>query len=507
MLAAATAARAVTPDDVLVVGQIAEPRSLDPSAVTSLNDFRILVNMYDGLVRYRPGTLEVEPALAESWEIADDGMTYLFHLRPDVTFHDGTPFDADAVAFTFERMLDPGHPYHDTGPFPLSFFFSVVQDVDAVDPLTVAFHLRTPYAPLLSNLAYPTGLIVSPAAVKAYGADFASHPSGTGPFRFDRRTETGEIALVANPGYWDGPPALAGLLFRPIADAQARADALAAGTIDLMVEVPPDRIDAFDADPSFAVYRQTGPHLWFLILNLREPPFDDVRMRRAVNYAIDKQAIVSDVLRGTATVADGPIPPAFAWAHDPAVGPYAYDPAKARALIAEAGHGDGVEVRFLVTDGGSGMLDPVAMADAIGRDLAAVGITVVTETYDWNSYLGLVNPGLAGKGNMAEMAWMVNDPDTLPFLALRTEAFPAAGGFNSGYYTNPEVDRLLARARTTADQDTRAALYREVQRIVHEDAPWVFVANWQQNAVASARVQGLRLEPSFFLLLARVGKD
>lgn len=155
--------------NVLIVGQIAEPKSLDPHAVTAVNDFRILMNVYDGLTRYKDGTLEVEPALAESWEISDDGLTYTFKLREGVEFHDGTPLNAEAVKFNFDRMLDEDHPYHETGPFPLAFYFSAVDEVTAVDDLTVAFKLKEPFAPFLSNLAYPTGLIVSPEAVKKSG--------------------------------------------------------------------------------------------------------------------------------------------------------------------------------------------------------------------------------------------------------------------------------------------------------------------------------------------------
>ena len=153
------------------------------------------------------------------------------------------------------------------------------------------------------------------------------------------------------------------------------------------------------------------------------------------------------------------------------------------------------------------MLDPVPMGTAIQADLQAVGLNVKIETYEWNTFLGEVNPGLEGKADMAEMAWMTNDPDTLPYLALRSEAWPDKGGFNSGYYANPKVDELLEAARTATDQDERARLYREMQEIVQEDAPWVFVANWKQNAVTSDRVENFGLEPSFLLNLQGVVKN
>lgn len=501
----AAPATAQTPPNVLVVGQIAEPAALDPHTVTAVNDFRILMNIYDGLVRYKSGTLEVEPALAKSWTISDDGLSYTFKLREGVKFHDGTDFNAEAVKFNFDRMLKDDHPYHDTGPFPLSFFFSSIADVTAVDASTVKFTLSEPFAPFLSNLAYPTGLIVSPAAVEKYGKDFGRHPSGTGPFMFNDWVSNASVTLERNPDYWDGAAPLEAVIYRPITDANTRVAEMLSGGLDLMVEVPPDNVGTFASDPAFTLYEQAGPHLWFLILNAKEGPFANKEVRQAVNYAVNKQALVDNVLQGTATVADGPTPPAFNWAHDDSLSPYPYDPDKARQMIKDAGF-EGAEITFYVTDGGSGMLDPVPMGTAIQADLEAVGLKVKIETYEWNTFLGKVNPGIEGKADMAEMAWMTNDPDTLPFLALRTEAFPDKGGFNSGYYSNPEVDALLEKARTSTDQAERATLYKQMQQIVVDDAPWLFVANWKQNAVASARVKDFALEPSFLLDLRKASK-
>ena len=505
VLGTVTSLTAQTPPGVLVVGQIAEPKALDPAAVTAVNDFRILMNVYDGLVRYKPGLLEVEPALATAWKISNDGTVYTFTLRGGVTFHDGSPFNAEAVVFNFDRMLKEDHPYYNTGPFPLSFFFSAIKSVEAVDDMTVKFTLNEPYAPFMSNLAYPTGLIVSPAAVMRHGTSIGRNPSGTGPFKFVEWRANEAVVVEANRNYWDGAPALQAVVFRPITDANTRTAEMLAGGIDLMVEVPPVSLSEFQGN-SFTVHEQAGPHVWFLILNAKEGPFTDVRVRQAANYAINKEAIVNDVLEGTAKVAAGPTPPAFAWAYNEDLEPYPYDPNKARALIAEAG-AQGAELTFYVTEGGSGMLDPVAMGTAIQADLEAVGFDVKIETYEWNTFLGKVNPGLEGKADMAEMAWMTNDPDTLPFLALRTAAWPENDGFNSGYYSNPEVDKLLEAARATTNQSERARLYKEMQVIVQEDAPWVFVANWKQNAVTNDKVGNFRLEPSFFLLLDEVTKN
>jgi peptide/nickel transport system substrate-binding protein len=497
---------AQTPPNVLVVGQIAEPASLDPHVSTAANDFRIAVNIYDGLVRNKAGTLEIEPALATDWTISDDGLEYVFNLREGVTFHDGTPFNAEAVKFNFDRMLDETHPFADTGPFPLSFFFSSVESVEVVDDLTVKFTLNEAFAPFMSNLASPTGLIVSPAAVEASGADYGRNPVGTGPFKFEEWQSNTSVVASRNDDYWDGAPALEAVIFRPITDANTRVAEMLSGGIDVLLETPPDNVAQFRDDANYEVVEAVGPHVWYVMLNAKEGPFTDVRVRQAVNYAVNKESLVNDVLQGTAEVSAGPIPPAFNWAYNEEVDPYPYDPEMARQLLAEAG-AEGASLTFLVTEGGSGMLDPVPMGTAIQADLAAVGLDVEIQTYEWNTFLSEVNPGLEGKADMAEMAWMTSDPDTLPFLTLRTAAFPDQGGFNSSYYSNPEVDALLDQARVSTDPDERAELYKQVQALTNEDAPWLFVANWKQNAVVTSAVSDFELQPDFGLVLRDVTKQ
>jgi peptide/nickel transport system substrate-binding protein len=489
------------PADVLVIGQTAEPKSLDPHVATSLNDFRILVNLYEGLVRFRPGTLEPESALARHWTISPDGRRYTFYLRQGIRFHDGSPFDADAVKFNFARMLEEDHPFHHTGPFPLAFFFDTIERIEVIDSHTLALQLSEPFAPLLANLAYPTGLMVSPMAVRLHGKAYGRQPAGTGPFRFIDWQPRRRVMLERNPDYWGEPARSRVLVFQPLTDPMTRVAELMAEGIDLVTELSPDSVALLRRDPRFKVHERSGPHLWFLILNTRSGPFQDRRVRQAANYAIDKQALVEQVLQDTATVASGPVPKAFGWAYDERLKPYPHDPQRARALLREAGYDEGANLRLLVPTSGSGMLAPVQMATAIQGDLARVGMRVTIETYEWNTYLAKVNRGLEGQADMAEMAWMTNDPDTLPYLALRSLALPEQGGFNSGYYQNARVDALIAQARASTERSERARLYRQLQRLVQQEAPWVFVASWRQNAVSTRRLQGFTLQPSFFLLL------
>lgn len=494
------------PDSVLVIGQSAEPKSLDPHVTTSLNDFRILVNVYEGLVRFRAGTLDLEPALAEAWEIGDDGRSYTFYLRDGVTFHDGTPFDAEAVRYNFQRLLDANHPDHHTGPFPLAFFFDSVARVETLKPDTVRFILKRPFAPFLANLAYPTGLLVSPTAVRRHGVAYGRHPAGTGPFRVVDWTSKQRIVLTPNRAYRGRPPCLETVIFRPVVDPMTRVAELLAGGLDLAFGIGPDNVALLRNHPGFQVHEAVGPHLWFLILNTRHGPLRDVRVRQAVNYAIHKEALIHQVLQDTATVATGPVPTAFSWAVDSDLKPYPYDPKRAKALLIEAGYPEGLKLALLAPQGGSGMLAPLQMAAAIQGDLAKVGIQMTIESYEWNAYLAKVNAGLGAGVDMAEMAWMTNDPDTLFHLTLRSGATADNGGFNSGWYTNPEVDRLIAKARTTTERDRRADYYRPLQRLVHADAPWAFIASWRQNLVARTHIHGLRLQPSFFLLLPTIRK-
>lgn len=489
------------PADVLVIGQTAEPKSLDPHVATALNDFRILVNMYEGLVRFRDGTLEIEPALARRWEVSEDGRQYTFFLREGVRFHDGTGFDSEAVRFNIERLLDEDHPFHRTGPFPLAFFLDKIESVENDGPLRVILRLSEPFAPLLANLAYPVGFMVSPAAVRRYDQGYGRHPAGTGPFRFVDWQPRRRVTLERNPDYWADPSRARVLVFRPLTDPMARVNELMAGGIDIVTELSPDSVALLRRDPRFRVHERVGPHLWFLILNTREGPFRDRRVRLAVNHAVDKAALVRHVLQDTATVATGPVPAAFAWAYDDRLRPYPCDPERARSLLREAGYGEGLRLHLLAPTSGSGMLAPIRMSAAIQGDLARVGIDLQIETFEWNTFLAKVNRGLAGQADMAEMAWMTNDPDTLPYLALRSGAMPEEGGFNSGYYENPMVDSLIESARRATDQTERARLYRGLQELVHADVPWLVVASWRQNAVTTLGVEGFALQPSFFLLL------
>lgn len=499
--AANTAAQDAPQGGTVIVGLVAEPTSLDPGQLTDINSMRLVRNIYDGLTGFEPGTFTIKPLLAESWEISEDGQTYTFNLRDGVSFHDGTPFNADAVKFAFDRMLDPEHPYHDTGPFPFaSFYFGAIDETQVVDELTVKMLLKQPYAPLLNTLAVACGFIPSPEAVMAAGQDYSQNPVGTGPFKFVSWEHNQRVTLEGNADYFEGAPALENLVFRPIVEEQTRLTELLSGGVNFIVDVPPDNIAQIKEDPTFVFVEQPGPHIWWVTINTQMKPFDDVRVRQAVNYAVNKEAIVSQILQNTGDVAHTVVPPAIEWAHNPDAQSYPYDPEKAKQLLAEAGYPDGFETTFWVTESGSGMQSPKTMAEAIQADLQAVGITTTIEVAEWGAYLSLYNGGMGDKAGLAEMSWMFDtgDPHTVLPLNFSSDAYPP-NGFNTGLYVNERVDQLMQEAAVSLDQEERGKLYKEVQQITSEEAPWIFVDNAKQNAAMAANVKGFQLSPSFLL--------
>jgi peptide/nickel transport system substrate-binding protein len=485
----------------LVVGLVAEPTSLDPGQLTDINSMKLLGAMYDTLVRFKPNSFDLAPSLATSWDISGDLMTYTFKLRQGVKFHDGTDFNADAVKFTYDRLLDPNSPYADTGPFPFApGYYGSIAQTNVLDPYTVQFQLKRQDAALINAFTLNTGRIVSPAAVQKYRKDFAQNPVGTGPFKFVSWDHDVRIALAANQDYWDGAPALSQMVFRPLADEQTRITEFLSGGVDLIFDVPPDNIDQVQNTPNAAFLAQPGPHVWWVTLNTKRPPFDNPLVRQAVNFAVNKDALTQDILKGTGSPAVGPIPPAITWAYTDQVAQYPYNPAQAQALLQQAGVALPLNLTFWVTESGSGMQSPKTMGTAIQADLAAIGVNAQIQTFEWGAYLNKYGAGLGGDADMAELSWMFDSGDPahmLPNNLYGPSCSPK--GFNGGCYQNAQVDQLMDDALKINDRDGRGAIYRQIQTIAAADAPWIFIDNQIQNAAITTRVSGLQLHPSFYM--------
>lgn len=486
---------------VLVVGLVAEPTSLDPGQLTDINSMKLLGALYDTLVRFKPNSFDLEPSLATSWDRSADGLLYTFRLRSAVKFHDGSDFNADAVKFTYDRLLDPNHPYADTGPFPFApGYYGSIAETIVVDPMTVQFRLRREDAGLLDAFTLNTGRIVSPQAVIASRKDFAQNPVGTGPFKFVSWDHNVRITLTANPDYWDGAPALQQMIFRPLADEQTRITEFLSGGVDVIFDVPPDNIEQVKTTPGAVFLSQPGPHVWWVTLNTKKPPFDNPLLRQAANYAVNKDALTQDILKGTGTPSVGPIPPALTWAYTDQVARYNYDPDRAKALIQQSGVLTPINVTFWVTESGSGMQSPKTMGTAIQADLNAVGINTQIQTFEWGAFLNKYGAGLGDEAAMAELSWMFDSGDPAHMLPNNLWG-PACSpkGFNGGCYQSAQVDELLDSALKVYDREQRGSIYKQIQRIVAADAPWIFIDNQIQNAAISTRVGGLDLHPSFYM--------
>ncbi len=488
---------AAQPAGTLVVGLVAEPVNLDPAQVTDLNSNRVGRRIVETLVTFPDESTQVVPGLAESWAISKDGLKYTFKLRKGVSFHDGTPLNAEAVKFSIERQIIPEHPFNKLGKYPFAnYFFGNVKAVEAVDPQTVEFILKEPRASFLAVLTAGAASIVSPTAVRKLGVDYPLTPVGTGPFKFVAWDRGQRVVLEKNAGYWKHPVKIDRVIYRPIVEGQARLTELLTGALDLIVDTPPDFVPQLESNPKVMVLKQVGVHVWYLGINNQKKPFDDKRVRQALNYAVNKEALVRDVLKGTGSFSRGPVLP-NTWGADAALKAYPYDPERAKKLLAEAGYPSGFSTTLWVPESGSGMQLPVAMSTVIQSNLKAVGVNVALQTMEWGAYLAKLR---TKEQDLFALSWMAGneDPDLVMYPLLHSSQW-TPNGPNRALYKNEKCDELLHQARLTTDQKKRAELYREAQRILVDDAPWVFVDHEIQTAAHAKRVQGFKLHPSFDL--------
>jgi len=482
----------------IVIGLQAEPTTLDAQQMTDYNSTRAGRNLFDALLHFKDEGTQVEPALAESWEISADGKVYTFHLRKGVKFHDGTDFNADAVVFSYEREIDPNHPYHDTGEFPYAdFTFGMVDKIEKVDDFTVKISLKDPFAPFLANMAMHSAAIVSPTAIKKYGKDFSKNPVGTGPFKFVSWNPGVEILVEKNADYWGGAPNVDKVIYRPIIDDQARLNELEAGGVDFIVNIPPDDLARLKADSRFTTVEQAGMHTWYIVFNCQKKPFDDIKVRQAMNYAVDRQAIVDGILQKTGTLATGPMPPVL-WSYTSDVTRYDFNPDKAKQLLTEAGYPDGISVNFWLPTSGSGMQQSAAMGQAIQADLKKVGADAKIETYEWGTYLDkTIVEDASTLPEMFEMSWAGDngDPDNFLYILLSGDQYPP-NGFNLGHCKDDKVDEILRQARTTLDQAKRTELYIQAQKMLVDDAFWIPVDHETQIVVMKKALMNFKLHPT-----------
>jgi peptide/nickel transport system substrate-binding protein len=500
-LALAVSLSPVLAQGQLVVGYEADATSLDPAQVTDLNSMHVLAQMYETLVQFGPDG-QLEPALATHWTISPDGLTYTFTLRADARFSNGDPVTAEAVQFSFMRQLDEGAPGAQYGPFPFGrFFFGAVESVRALDPTTVEFRLSSPNYALLNVLTLHTGAVVNPGLALAEGENFALVGGGSGPYRLERWTRGGDLVLQRNPYYAGRAAPIERLVFVPIVAAAGRTIALQAGTVDLVINPPPENLELLRG-AGFTVATAPGPHVWWVGMNLTRPPFDNRLVRQALNYAIDREAIIQGILHDTAVPSNQPLAPGTL-GHSADATAYTYDPQRARELLAQAGYPQGFTATFLVPTSGSGMQSPVAMGTALQAYWAAVGVRVNIEQLDWGTFLGRIAQGAElGNLEMWQLSWfnISLDPSYVYGPLLSSASWPP--GFNTGFYKNEEVDRLIEQGVVERDPAQRRQIYERASELVSYDAPWVFVNHGKQVVVFNPRtVSRFELHPAEPFLL------
>ncbi|MFB7948366.1 ABC transporter substrate-binding protein [Kitasatospora phosalacinea] len=459
--------------------------------------------IYEGLTRYEllkdtDKPPQVTGALAESWQVAPDKVTWTFALRKGVKFQDGTAFDADAVLFNLHRYLDKASPeYTDALGAAAKEYAGDIASYRKTDDTHVELVTSSPNGHFPEDLAHV--LIASPTAVRKSGsANFSQHPVGTGPFAFASQTEGQQVDLVANKDYWRGAPKLERLVVKALPDPAARTAALRSGGVNWIEYPNPDDLESLKAE-GVQIASNSYDHLWYWILDTAKGPWADVRVRQAANYAIDRQAIATNLLHGTADPAYQAAPRATA-AYDQGDDRYAHDPEKAKQLLAEAGYPNGFSTSVTVPTGGSGNLLPVPITEALQRDLAAVGIKVDIRTTDWTTLIGAEAKGEVALGSdaIAQSTTLFQSEALLPLFV------GSKSPFWTGHYANAKVDELIATAAANPDQSARQAAYRTALRQVTEDAPWLFVVNDRNPRALAPSVRGLVQPQSWFLDLTTV---
>jgi peptide/nickel transport system substrate-binding protein len=457
--------------------------------------------LYDGLTGFNllqsTETPPVVGDLATSWTSGGGGTIWTFKLRPGVTFQDGTKFNAASVMFNFNRYYDPTFKYYDAAVSadaaslttkPLSW--------TATGPMTVKITLSSPDAHYPDDLT--TLFMASPAAVEKEGnAGFGAHPVGTGPFEFSSEVNGQELILKPFKHYWAGAPKLNELVLKPIPDATARIAALRSGQVNWIEYPTPDDISQLKS-AGFNVLTNSYDHIWMWFLNTAAKPWNNVLVRQAANYAINRQAMATDLLHGTADPAYQVVPYANA-AYSPTATGYDYDPAKAKALLKEAGYPHGFTTTVSYPTSGSGNMIPGPMMEYLQQEMAAVGITINLEPIQWASEITDLVSGQLAPGSTA-MAFS----DTFLQEASWEEMFYSKSPINLSHYSNPNVDAYLLKAQTVVNTKARYALYTKAAAIITKQAPWLFVVNDRNPRALAPTVHGFIEPKSWFVNLRTV---
>ncbi|SHJ76955.1 ABC transporter substrate-binding protein [Paraburkholderia terricola] len=498
------------PTGTLVFCSEGSPAGFDPGQHTTSTDFDASTNtVYNELVQFRRGTLDLEPALATSWDISADQRMYTFHLRGGVKFHTTAwfrptrDFNADDVLFTFNRMLHADDPFRKAYPASFPYFSDLgfdrnIESIEKVDALTVRFRLKEPDVIFVRNLAMSFASILSAEYAEKLGAahreaDINQLPVGTGPFVFRSYQKDALIRYDANPGYWRPDDVkLAHLIFAITPDPAVRIQKLASGECQVSVFPRPADLEVLKRNAALTAVSGVGFNAGFVAYNTQHAPLNRVEVRRALDMAIDKPAIIQSVFSGNATIASNPMPPAQ-WSYNKQLKDAPYDPAKAKALLAQAGFPNGFEISLWAMPV-QRPYNPNAqlMAQLIQQDWAKIGVRAKIVSYEWGEYNRRAKQG--GEHDAMLYGWSGDngDPDNWLGTLLGCDA---VHGSNVSKWCDPAFNALIDKARAAANVDERTALYQQAQVIFKQQVPYTPIAHSIVSLPVSKRVKGLAFSP------------
>ena len=457
------------------------PTNLDPRIGLDGQSERIDELIFDDLLS-RGDDLNVAPGLAERWETPDP-LTYIFHLRRGVKFHDGRPLTARDVKWTFDSLLQGNVRSTKKAAYRL------VDHIDAPDDLTVTFHLKEPTATLLWNLAGGAIGIVPYGS----GEEIARHPIGSGPFQFVSAEMDKEVVLERNPTYWGGSPHIARVRFAIVPDATTQALELRKGSGDIAINsLTPDNVQTLQRESNLVIEQSTGTRLAYLGFNLRDPILKDVRVRQAIAYALDRKPMIEYLWHGEAQPARNILPPqSWAYNGDADVPAYEHDPAKASALLDAAGYPKHDGVRFHITMKTSTDENTRLMVAVMQQQLREVGIALDIRSFEFATFFSDVTHGAF---QLYGLRWIGGneDPDIFEY-AFHSSKF-APNGANRGFYSNPRIDQLIDQGRRETDPAKRKPIYAEIQRILADELPYINLWYLDNVLVHTKRVSNLKID-------------
>jgi len=469
--------------DSLVVINASQPWSLDPALARDTPSVIIMRQVYETLFNQNLQTMEIVPSLAERWAFENDAQgnpTLLrLHLKRGVTFHSGDAFTAADVKFSLDRASVSPH---------LKNMVEAIDRTEVINDYEALVVLKFPFAPLLNNLAMPLMSITSEKAVTAGGDSYAQNPIGTGAMKFVTWVAGNRIELTRFDDYHGQAPRIKDITFRFIADPATALLEMETGGADLLLNVQPQDITRIESAPNLQLLRAQDFSLEFVGFNVRKPPLDNPKVRQAINHAIDREAIVRTVFPGAGVPGRGPLSRRV-WASAADILPqYEYDVEKAKRLLAEAGYPNGFNVKIITNDGAT-RIDTVSI---VLNMLSQVGITAELQILEWAANLEAAN---RGDHDLTVRSWITvtGDPD-YGLEVFHSRAWGAPG--NRTFYSNPEVDRLLDAGRMEIDLARREQLYIEAQKIIHEEAPWVYILEGEGRVAARSNLRGFTIDPT-----------